>query len=106
MTECSPPLGCHSERSEEPLDFGGIRITQVLRFAQDDKPVLDTDYSLPVLLAAFDLPPELNRYTRSCGHVCSGGGGLLAGDAAANGIEFQANILGGFHGTAYRLAYK
>ena len=50
------------------------------------------------------LLPELHGHARTGGHVRSGGGRLLAGEAAAHGFEFQAGILRGFDGAAHSLA--
>ena len=52
----------------------------------------------------FALPSELHRHARARGDVGSGGGGLLAGEAAANRIELKAGVLGGFYGAAESLA--
>ena len=56
------------------------------------------------MVKIFALPSELYRHARACGDVRSGGGGLLAGEAAANRIELKAGVLGGFYGAAKRLA--
>jgi hypothetical protein len=50
--------------------------------------------------------PELHGHARSCGHVRSGHRRLLAGDSAADGIQFETCVLGSFHGSPYGLAYE
>ena len=42
----------------------------------------------------LSLSPELDGYPSPCGHVRAGGGRLLPGNTAANGIELQADVLG------------
>ena len=50
--------------------------------------------------------PELHGDARACRDVGSGGGGLLAGDATAYGIQLQTDVLSGFYRSANRLAHK
>jgi len=52
------------------------------------------------------LPAELDRDARSGGDVGSGGGGLLAGYAASDSLEFQAGVLRGLDCRAHGLAYE
>ena len=50
------------------------------------------------------LSAELHDYVSAGYDVGSGGGRLLAGQAATYGFEFEASILSGFHGAAHGLA--
>jgi len=52
------------------------------------------------------LSPELHRHPGPFGHVSSSERRLLAGYAAAHGIEFETGVLSSLYRAAHRLAHE